>query len=159
WQNQYNNNRTDGRGHMRPSTGRGVYVANPQSLEPASPRPKRPSFDTALKAARGDRAAQAQFSIYEKSQRVQKQQAAQEQGLRDNALFGGSEGAVHRAAKRLNPVGEATINALSPVQAALDAAHQIQRHRYAAAGLSAAGILPFGKAPKVAKLAEGVAKG
>lgn len=153
WENLYRTGRTDGMGHMR-----SAYRPEPAtpSLEPASPAPSEPSFETALAAARGDQQARQQVRAYGLHQQAQRTAEQQTQNLQDLALFGQATPTVYRAAARtrLNPVAAGVINALSPVDAARSTYSEAKRGHLGAAGLSALGVLPFGKPVRALRAAE-----
>lgn len=154
WEGLYRTGRTDAMGHM----SAGKYIANPQTIAPASAPLKKPGFDTILKARKGDHNALAQVKAYTRHQGAVKQAAQQTQALSDNAIFGGSQKAVYKAAPQINPVGRAIVNAVSPVEAAKSAFHDVQQGNVLGAGIQAAGLFPFGKFGRVAKVAEDAAK-
>jgi hypothetical protein len=161
WENQARLGITDTRGHIdRAKIAERAAARQPKATQPAAP-PKKPSFDTVVAARKGDREAQRQIAIYAKSRRATAQAKADVQALQDQRTFGAAMPAVKASARatRLNPVAEAVIKSVSPGQAVLDTAHALKKHRYAAAGLSALGILPVGPTGivgKGARLATGV---
>ena len=135
----------------QPSSGPRSYRV--PTLQAAQPEPKRPSFDTALAAAKGDPVARQKVRLYEQHQQAKRQGAQQTQAMSDRAIFGGSQGQVFKAAARaplISPLGKALVGAASPVEAARSAYNEGRKGHYAAAGLSALGVLPIGRGPRAA---------
>ncbi|HEY5989954.1 MAG TPA: hypothetical protein VIV12_26750, partial [Streptosporangiaceae bacterium] len=111
---------------------------------------KKPSFDTILKASRGDKAALAQVRRHELHLRAVKQAAAQTNQL-VSGQFGGFEQIAARANKVVNPVASAVIQSISPYTAAKEAGVALQHHNLPAAGLAAMGIFPFGRGARAGR--------
>ena len=122
--------------------------------------PKKPSFETVLKAGEGDHQAQRQLYLWEKHQQAQKEAVQQTTAIRDRAIFGGSEKTVYGASKAISPLGNEIIKALSPVENARLAYKEGRKGDYGPAAVSALGILPFGpgKFFKGGKAISGIAK-
>ncbi len=127
-------------------------------LEAAPPEPKRPSFQTALAAKRGDKTALAQVRRYQQHAAAKRQGEAQAQELQNRALFGRALPAVRAASKTVNPVVGEAIKSLSPTEAAKDALVAARRGDIGGATVAALGIIPFGRGARLATGVERAAK-
>jgi len=177
WEGLLKQGRTDGRGHMfdaeapaatsRPAgmsdaTWRTIQLSHmpgASAATVAAPPPKKPSFNTALAAAKGDKVAQQKVKAWERHQKAVKAGEQQASDVLDTTLFDTAASTVRKSGQKtgLDPIASAVINAVSPVQAALDAYQQAQKHKFVASGVSALGVLPIGPG-KFGRIASGVTK-
>jgi hypothetical protein len=119
---------------------------------------KKPSFETAVAAKRGDKAARRQLEIWAKSQAAKKAGAARVEALTDRALFGEAESTIKGAAKTADPWAMALAEALSPTTAVLDTLKYTRKGEPGLAALSALGFIPAPRGAVAAARAARVAR-
>lgn len=124
----------------------------PPTITSYKPPPK-PSFETAVRAKRGDRVAQRQVNLWIKRQKAIREQEARVQAMTDRALFGEAESTIKGAAKTAHPAIMALTEALSPTTAMLDTLRAARKGEVGPAAVSALGLLPVGRGPSAAEKA------
>jgi hypothetical protein len=158
WEGYYRSGRTDGRGRMTrqsvvqtKSVGR-VLPQTPEVRAGAPEPTKKPSFETVVRAKKGDKQALAEINRYQAVKESERATAARREEL-TLGQTGGVEQLAARANKTINPVAGAILEALSPSTAAEEAVGAVRRGDVPGAAVAGLGILPFplGKGARAAK--------
>lgn len=160
WEGYYRAGRTDGSGHMRQPS---VVVQQPRvaraaapkpsgpRLEAGQPEPKKPGFETVVRAKKGDQQALAQIKAYQRHRQAKTQAEAQTEAM-VSRQYAGVEQTAARGYKTVSPVAAAVVKSLSPTELAKQTYRDVRRKNVGAAALDIASILPVGRGAKAVKV-------